>query len=189
MSKIFVGCAAALAVAGAAVSAQAATFAYSFTSNDLSEAATGLLFATSNGDGTFTANSGTINLSGSFSDTGGGHLVADAAAPATMTSPSGFFYFDNQLLPGQNPLVLNGGLLFVLSSAAHHEVNIFSNGPSPVANAGTYTLMANTSETTNGAFSLTAVPEPASWALMLVGFGGLGAVLRRRRQLTAAVAA
>ena len=27
----------------------------------------------------------------------------------------------------------------------------------------------------------TAIPEPASWALMLVGFGGMGAVLRRRR--------
>ena len=27
----------------------------------------------------------------------------------------------------------------------------------------------------------TAVPEPTSWALMLVGFGGMGAVLRRRR--------
>jgi hypothetical protein len=26
-----------------------------------------------------------------------------------------------------------------------------------------------------------AVPEPAAWALMLVGFGGLGALLRRRR--------
>jgi hypothetical protein len=26
----------------------------------------------------------------------------------------------------------------------------------------------------------TAVPEPATWAMMLVGFGGLGAVLRRR---------
>jgi hypothetical protein len=25
------------------------------------------------------------------------------------------------------------------------------------------------------------VPEPASWALMLVGFGGMGALLRRRR--------
>jgi hypothetical protein len=32
---------------------------------------------------------------------------------------------------------------------------------------------------------VTAVPEPASWALMLVGFGGLGALMRRRRQLAA----
>ena len=32
------------------------------------------------------------------------------------------------------------------------------------------------------------VPEPASWALMLVGFGGLGAVLRRRRSVAALAA-
>jgi hypothetical protein len=30
-----------------------------------------------------------------------------------------------------------------------------------------------------------AVPEPATWAMMLVGFGGLGALLRRRRQAAA----
>lgn len=30
--------------------------------------------------------------------------------------------------------------------------------------------------------SLTAVPEPATWAMMLIGFGGLGAMVRRRRQ-------
>ena len=29
----------------------------------------------------------------------------------------------------------------------------------------------------------TAVPEPMSWALMLVGFGGLGAMLRSNRRL------
>jgi PEP-CTERM motif-containing protein len=34
--------------------------------------------------------------------------------------------------------------------------------------------------------SLRMVPEPAAWALMLMGFGGLGLALRRRRALAAA---
>ena len=34
-----------------------------------------------------------------------------------------------------------------------------------------------------------AVPEPASWAMMLVGFGALGVALRRRTAKTASVAA
>jgi hypothetical protein len=33
------------------------------------------------------------------------------------------------------------------------------------------------------------VPEPASWALMIIGFGGVGASLRRRRQTLALAAA
>lgn len=33
------------------------------------------------------------------------------------------------------------------------------------------------------------VPEPATWAMMLVGFGGLGALLRRRRSEAALLAA
>ncbi len=33
--------------------------------------------------------------------------------------------------------------------------------------------------------SFKSVPEPAAWALMLMGFGGLGAMLRRRRALPA----
>lgn len=38
-------------------------------------------------------------------------------------------------------------------------------------------------------FSFNAVPEPATWALMIMGFGGIGAMLRsnRRRQALAAV--
>jgi hypothetical protein len=36
--------------------------------------------------------------------------------------------------------------------------------------------------------SLGGVPEPATWAMMLVGFGGLGAMLRSRRKQALAVA-
>ena len=31
-------------------------------------------------------------------------------------------------------------------------------------------------------FGTAAVPEPATWALMLLGFGALGVSMRRRRQ-------
>ena len=33
----------------------------------------------------------------------------------------------------------------------------------------------------------TTVPEPASWALMIMGFGGMGAMMRRRRTATASI--
>jgi uncharacterized protein YfaP (DUF2135 family) len=49
------------------------------------------------------------------------------------------------------------------------------------------TLGANTTPgniSGNGAFAVT-VPEPATWALMLLGFGGMGMAMRRRRRTTA----
>ena len=33
-----------------------------------------------------------------------------------------------------------------------------------------------------------AVPEPATWTLLTAGFGGLGALLRRKRRLALAAA-
>jgi hypothetical protein len=39
-----------------------------------------------------------------------------------------------------------------------------------------------------GTVALNTVPEPATWGLMLVGFGGLGAALRLRRRQAAALA-
>jgi len=37
----------------------------------------------------------------------------------------------------------------------------------------------------NMASSMIAVPEPATWAMMILGFGGVGATLRKRRGLVA----
>jgi hypothetical protein len=39
-----------------------------------------------------------------------------------------------------------------------------------------------------GAADLAGVPEPATWAMMLAGFGGVGALMRSRRRVAAATA-
>jgi hypothetical protein len=41
---------------------------------------------------------------------------------------------------------------------------------------------ANAAVTGNLSFNVQAVPEPATWALMLLGFAGVGVALRRRRR-------
>jgi hypothetical protein len=38
----------------------------------------------------------------------------------------------------------------------------------------------------NGTFAVGGVPEPATWGLMILGFGGLGVKLRSRRRMAAA---
>jgi hypothetical protein len=58
--------------------------------------------------------------------------------------------------------------------------------------AGSYYLellpadIAKNNELVSGALRVTAVPEPASWALMISGFGLLGLAARRRRSLAGA---
>ena len=47
-----------------------------------------------------------------------------------------------------------------------------------------YTTQTKTLQVTNGAPA--AVPEPSSWAMMIGGFGLIGAALRRRRKVAAA---
>ena len=60
----------------------------------------------------------------------------------------------------------------------------------PILQAGetyrfTYTFNAGNGGGTasgNGSFITAAVPEPATWAMMLFGFGGIGLAMRRRRR-------
>lgn len=170
--KRIVGALAALATVAAAVSAHATTFLFTYTSNDATQGAFGTLDATLVAAGQFQATSGTINTLGGLS-TGAGALT-----PGSGNSPSGFFFYDSLLTPAQNPLITNGGLLF---NIAGDEVNIYSNGQGPA----TYQFYSRANGANAGNFALTqvggGVPEPASWALMIGGFGLAGAALRRRR--------
>jgi hypothetical protein len=56
----------------------------------------------------------------------------------------------------------------------------------PTFKLGTFTLTPNTPGP-NYTLSITAVPEPASWAMLLAGFGALGMMVRRRRDVTVRV--
>ena len=89
-------------------------------------------------------------------------------------SYSGFF------TPTGTPNVLNtfvdyivtGGTgRFLGASGTIHGVGILDRNPTRPIN----------SLTLNGSLDMPAVPEPATWGLMIMGFGMVGAMVRRRR--------
>lgn len=67
---------------------------------------------------------------------------------------------------------------------------IGTNFSGAAANAGTLKLFywdSNFGDNTQSVVAnVSAVPEPATWAMMLIGFAGLGMMSRRRRNLSAA---
>ncbi len=70
---------------------------------------------------------------------------------------------------------------------ATHKVAAITLNPNVVTlghATGDYrTLFANALAFTGGAESVAAVPEPATWAMLILGFGMIGASLRRRRSV------
>jgi hypothetical protein len=70
--------------------------------------------------------------------------------------------------------------------------NVFgAEGNGVIQFVGTFNSISWTNPTFEDFYGFTlgaaAVPEPAIWAMMLVGFGGLGAAMRSRRRAVAAV--
>jgi hypothetical protein len=87
----------------------------------------------------------------------------------------------NSSITGRDPQIQGAGNFVVdLAGALNDEVTRvkfeFGTGPDAVLDG----------VCAGGGCSGTAVPEPATWAMMLVGFFGLGGVLRRRRALKVA---
>jgi hypothetical protein len=158
---------------------------FDFTYTGDSHRASGSLTATDNGDGSFTATFGTGQFDG-FAIT----LIPNSIAPHTAYSPTGYFFFDNQLFPAGNPLLLNGGLLFSINTGSATELNIYSNGPYP---ANPYTSYLNNGNWDNGVFTLTqesittlggtaTVPEPTTVSFVLTTCIAFFLIHRRRNR-------
>jgi len=93
-------------------------------------------------------------------------LTIDSTGPEKIIIPGGNFINaanGNQVSPGTN------GLFTVWGDAGETFQSI------------TLTSSSNSFEIDNLAIGGAAVPEPATWAMMIMGLGGAGAMMRRRR--------
>ena len=91
----------------------------------------GSLNVTNLGNGELLATAGSLVVTGG-KDTGIYPLYLDPSGPKEVTSPSGYFNYDNVIYPSLAPAIDNGGLLFKLNS---FEINIFTTngqGNNPV---------------------------------------------------------
>jgi hypothetical protein len=132
----------------------------------------------------------------SFNSSGTGTTFSDTY---TFTLPAGFAStsLTTAAVNGMTDTAFSSVLLngITLTTDASGAIDVKSLLDVPV-NAGGNTLVVN--GTSGGLFSyggnisfaklVAGVPEPASWALMIVGFGGMGAALRNRRRTQTAVA-
>jgi hypothetical protein len=171
--------AAGLFVAGAA---HAATDVFTFSDTADGIFATGTLQVDNAPTG-----AGTYDITGVTGSVMNGSLASPTVDPivgviGNTNSPNATvdfgFQYDNQL-----PLNTNGVLFQGASGAIY---NLWSNGGS-AGELYTYGLPGVPNFDAHGVVSVSAgVPEPSSWAIMLMGFGALGAAVRGRRKLATA---
>jgi hypothetical protein len=166
----------ALAIAAQAQGSVVFDFSYSDPSGNIGS---GQLTANPNGNGSYTA------VSGSFNWTAGAYIGSYALLPNPdapgVTTAHGHHYpdgtdliYDNQLFPGSNPSLNGNGLVFEgVSSGQGYAINLWGNW------ANNYELFVVGSDHPQygpayggGSFTLTAVavPEPTT---MLAGAGAL----------------
>lgn len=132
---------------------------------------------------------GTFPLDITIADT---PLLADGALP-TPDPGTGFGVFGYDNVPGEPGVFVPTAGFTGPGLDTYDLVNSF--GPIPVS----FYLLPSLDVINNGpeidftsitgaTFSAVGIPEPATWAVMLAGFGGLGAALRARRKPVAATA-
>lgn len=193
-----------IALAGAtALSAASAANATLFTGSTLACFGPGCTVANSSSTGGATFNSGSFNQS----DSGGFLSIGSGSGTDTLglISVSGVssawvnvpfllqVSFTNPIgtTPGSAlyTALVNGS---VTSDGAGGAFFDFDNTPQNFTfPGGTFSLFVNDLAVSSGATNTplngvirtaVAVPEPATWGMMLLGFGGMGMMLRRRRR-------
>ncbi len=130
-----------------------------------------------------------LSMSGTLSGPGGGTIALEPNPAQPLPTYTASFGYDNVYFPGAAEEVDLTGILF---SAGAYDYNLFSYGgtyylstdnPAGVYVPGEAITFSDPIETA------AAAPEPSTWAMILLGFAGLGLAARRKaRRREAAVA-
>lgn len=107
---------------------------------------------------------------------------------------SAVFNFDGDSITFTGGSISGGGTFTVTNTANGSSVLVNRNGLASGAQTitfnGTFNPAGNGLARVGGQLNLTAVPEPSTWAMFILGFGALGFAMRRRNaKVTSAKAA
>jgi PEP-CTERM motif len=153
-----------------AASAQAAVFDFSYTFGDGS-------VATGVGEGTVQADGNTIDLFTVASFTVDGQSIDPAVAVSSGHSSPAIATFDGSFM---DLLITDSTITFGLNLRSTQ--NLATIAPPPVGPP-----VHEIYDPAHWSITETAVPEPATWAMMGLGFAGIGALAyRARRKATVA---
>lgn len=136
-------------------------------------------------DGTISATIGNTGLSGMFEDVFNFNLLTDGIGSggisATFTSLKNKITLTFVSING-TPLDIDVSKKTGFTSVEAAGINLMAGKNSIIVRG---MAAKNASYGGNITFQPGAVPEPATWAMMLVGFGMMGASMRYRRRSTA----
>ena len=173
MKKAAFGLAAAMALAAVASPAAAADYFFGFSGTNLFGGQPLV------GSGTLTTDGVTVTRNGrdaqAITGITGTYNGSTITALASVTGSDNYYYLTDKFVSGN-------GLGF--TTAAGTNANLFDS-------AGQYRI--NTTNPFQSGFvtatssAVAAVPEPASWAMLILGMGAVGFAMRRRQKVTAAV--
>lgn len=182
-----------LAILAAALGLATQAFANSitdyFTLTGTDVTGHGSFTATENPDGSYTATSGYLDLTGGVYAWGNYNLVANpngtsvAGSPIDLANPGqgvGFMY-DNQYFPSQPGALLDSNGLLFNNLAGNFEVNIWGNGNNSYEVMRGYPNGYGYPDTWGASVSFTVPDGGSTVALLGLALGACGLIARRQK--------
>lgn len=180
MKKIAVSALVAVAAMSSATAASAAQYLLTYS-------------GTKSGSITVTT-SNTLNGVGGYDITGVTGVFDGAAVTGLLNNPNqpnfssnGAFTWDNVLFPGAAQVFDRFGIAFATSVDTINIYDAVADGGNPPPGTPYGLITLQTGGPTFGSMTIAAVPEPASWAMMLAGFGVVGFAMRSQKNRTVKV--